>query len=157
MYSFLSTIYSLCKLDSFKKSSIHCDKCLEEDEHLNATHFCNDCNKNLCNLHLLVHNKENNNHNLNELLNCQSENNQHCKEHNDHIIEFYCKDCKKLICVRCAALLHKLHNYIDINEIVKEEEENIKKLINNLNLKKEVILQRNNDIDETIVKLNEQY
>ncbi|KAL9657911.1 hypothetical protein ABK040_015966 [Willaertia magna] len=77
----------------------------------------------------------------------------YCKHHEGQLMEAYCKD---VFCIKCAAFKHKLHDYVDVNEIAKEEEENVKKLISELIIKKEIILQRNDQLKLTITKVNEQ-
>ncbi|KAL9649046.1 hypothetical protein ABK040_008423 [Willaertia magna] len=85
-----------------------------------------------------------------------NQNNQYCKQHQGQAIEVYCKDCDIAICLKCALFNHQLHKLIDIQQIIKEEQENVYKLLEILDSKKETLLQRNKNIEITINNLIEQ-
>ncbi|KAL9650124.1 hypothetical protein ABK040_011294 [Willaertia magna] len=165
------------------ENTIHyCTLCKEDEEESIATHHCNNCNQNLCNEHLILHNKKkiNKDHNLTNLLPEQEEEKQqilstspstttssnslnviykehhYCKHHKEYVTDVYCKGCDDVICSKCAAFNHKQHDYVDINEIVKEEKEKMKPLIEDLQFKKEILLQRINEIKLTNEKIKEQ-
>ncbi|KAL9650132.1 hypothetical protein ABK040_011302 [Willaertia magna] len=224
------------KLDN--NSIYYCTQCHEDEDESIATYYCNNCNKHLCEGHLIIHNKKklNKDHNLTNLLPEQQEekevknqttstNNQkpvfifgqsnnsgfsfgntslfttsttttnsninnntplnsktifsfgattsilpnsnnstiifekkhYCKQHKELETDIYCKDCDEEICSKCALFKHKLHEIIDSCDIVKEEEEKkMKQLFKDLKLKKEVLLQRTNNIKLTIKQVNEQ-
>ncbi|KAL9657904.1 hypothetical protein ABK040_015959 [Willaertia magna] len=163
-----------------------CNLCLEDidtDEPLQATHHCNDCNKKLCNIHSQLHKvkKSTKDHSLtlleqqqltetaisststptieqvsSTIIKSTYQAHHYCKHHEGQLMEAYCKDCNDVFCIKCAAFKHKLHDYVDVNEIAKEEEENVKKLISELIIKKEIILQRNDQLKLTITKVKEQ-
>ncbi|KAL9650137.1 hypothetical protein ABK040_011307 [Willaertia magna] len=232
------------KLDN---NSIHyCTQCHEDEDESIATHYCNNCNRHLCNEHLILHNKkkQNKDHNLTNLLPEQQEekevknqttiplftftnnnNNQkptfifgksnnsgfsfgttllttsttnsninnninnnkekfnygfnfgsnipststspnsnssteikhYCKQHKELETDIYCIGCDEAICSKCALFKHKLHEVIDSSDIIKEEEEKkMKQLFEDLKSKKEVLLQRTNNVKLTITKVNEQ-
>ncbi|KAL9650130.1 hypothetical protein ABK040_011300 [Willaertia magna] len=229
------------KLDN---NSIHyCTQCHEDEDESIATHYCNNCNKYLCNEHLILHNKKklNKDHDLTNLLpeqqqeeqevknqtipsftftnnnnnqkpififgqsnnsgfsfgntsllttsttnsninnnkekfnygfnfgsnipststspnsNSSTEIKHYCKVHKELETDIYCKDCDEEICSKCALFKHKLHEVIDSCDIIKEEEEKkMKQLFKDLKLKKEVLLQRTENVKLTIKQVNEQ-
>ncbi|KAL9650129.1 hypothetical protein ABK040_011299 [Willaertia magna] len=169
------------------ENTIHyCTLCKEDEEESIATHYCNNCNQNLCEGHLILHNKKklNKDHNLTNLLPEQQQEEEkqqllststspsttassnssnivykehhYCKHHEGLVTDIYCKGCDDVICSKCAAFNHKLHDYVDINEIVKEEKEKMKPLIEDLQFKKEILLQRINEVKTTSEKMKEQ-
>ncbi|KAL9652634.1 hypothetical protein ABK040_003937 [Willaertia magna] len=166
--------------------TVLCNLCLEDvdtEEPLQATHYCNNCNKNLCDGHVQLHKakKSTKDHNLNPLLTSNQQqsptattaapttsvtstapssiviNQQHyCKHHSDQLLEIYCEECDDVFCFKCALFNHKLHKLCDVKEIAKEKLLKVNELLKDLNSKKEILLQRNDQLKLTITKVKEQ-
>ena len=105
-------------------SKIKCNKCNEinkSNTHNNEFYICNACNKNLCPLCKLTHDK---NHKIIKY----DDKNYICKKHNKSFSK-YCKNCNKNLCIICEKE-HNNNNTIDLgkiipnkNDLIKENEE----------------------------------
>ncbi|KAL9643524.1 hypothetical protein ABK040_010138 [Willaertia magna] len=145
--------------------TILCNLCLEDidtEEPLQASHYCCNCNKNICHVHLKVHKlkKSTKDHHLQLLLEQNSSSSlykehHYCKLHAGYLLEVFC-DCNQLICSKCAAFSHKTHNYVDIKDIEKVEQEKVTKLFNDFDLKKDILLQRKKLNEAIIESVNKQ-
>ena len=122
-------------------SNIKCDICKEKNKgnsFNNDFYVCLNCDKNICPMCKVKHEKECNKHNI---INYEQKF-YVCKKHNDFYVN-YCNDCKKNLCLLCIEE-HKDHNNIFFNSLipnVDEIKENIAKIklnieifINNINI-----------------------
>jgi len=141
------------KTQNIDLSKIQCYICknLKSNTSNNGFYRCNSCDKNLCILCKLKHNKDH------KIINYKQKN-YICKFHS-HSYSLYCNTCKKNICIICE----KDHNNHDILSFGKEIE-NIEKLkSHNGKLRKTLDIFKNNleDIknilDKIVYELEEYY
>ena len=122
-----------------------CNACNGNKNNLNKINeffICNKCKINLCQKCKSFHDK-------NHKLYSYESKNSICLKHSMHFVK-YCKDCKLNICMKCEND-HKDHNCTYLGEKLKDNEDEIKKEMNEL---KVFINKLNNDIDGIIRKLN---
>ena len=120
-------------------SKIICNECNENNKsntYNNEFYICNTCNKNICPLCKLNHNK-------NHIIINYDDKNYICKKHNESYIK-YCKKCNENICIICENE-HNNHDIINLgkiivnkNELIKEMEE-LKLIIDKFKYKIEII------------------
>ncbi|KAL9646216.1 hypothetical protein ABK040_008089 [Willaertia magna] len=150
---------------------ILCDICsFTTNEEPSVAHSkCNDCNKNLCEGHLLIHKtrKATKDHVIVPLVQQQFHNNlenhvttvqlhHYCNKHED-LLDHYCKDCNEIICLKCALFNHINHNYYEIKKIINEQKEKYLNSLKDLSLKNNFIEQRKENIEILISKVNERF
>ena len=135
--------YSLCKE--------RCGGCGKSNTEINSHFFyCCKCYQFLCNSCILNHQKENK---IIELSKYDSLCKIHSKEYN-----LYCMNCKKNLCIDCK-IMHKFHYLIELsnfnyskkdkNKLV-EEIKNLENKIKNLDIIKENITKKINELKESI-------
>jgi hypothetical protein len=101
-------------------SKIICNECNENNKsntYNNEFYICNTCNKNICPLCKLKHDK-------NHIIIKYDDKNYICKKHNESFIK-YCKECNENICIICENE-HNNHDIIDLGKILLNKDELIK-------------------------------
>ena len=101
-------------------SKIKCDECNEINKgntHNNEFFICNECNKSICPLCKLKHEK-------NHIIIKYDDKNYICKKHYDPYNK-YCKKCNENICIICEND-HNNHSIIDLGKIISNKDEIIK-------------------------------
>ena len=127
-------------------SNIKCDNCKENDKentYKNKFFNCISCNKNLCPLCKLSHDKT---HNIIDY----DLKNYICAAHNE-IFNSYCKKCKKNTCIFCEPE-HKSHDMINYSKLLPNKDikmNEIKELKSNIDIFKNSL----NDFIEDIKRL----
>jgi len=98
-------------------NKIKCDECNVNNKgntHNNEFYICNICNKNICPLCKLKHDKD-------HIIIKYDDKNYICKKHNDSFIK-YCKECNENICIICENE-HNNHDIIDLGKIIPNKDE----------------------------------
>ena len=105
-------------IKSKESENIQCEKC---DKH-NATGFCRDCGKFICDKCNEMHEvwKDLSTHHIVTINDVQTEavklvtptkKVMYCSQHLGNILKIYCETCGELICSDCTIRLHQGHNY----------------------------------------------
>ena len=105
-------------------SKIICDQCLKKNKfnsYNSEFYKCYLCNKNLCVLCKVVHDKSHN------IINYDNKN-YICSDHNGYFIK-YCLDCKDNMCIQCEKN-HKNHRTIYLGEFLPDKDAYLNKIMN---------------------------
>ena len=108
----------------------------------NTFFLCGVCNKNICPLCKVNHNKD-------HILIDYDNKNYLCHKHNEQFVS-YCDICKENLCMRCDMEHDNNHKIISYKEIKPKNLNNIKDKIKEI---KDIIDKFNNNIDEIIILL----
>ena len=121
---------TLAKLKEPQKTQ--CEKC----EKHNATGFCRDCGKFVCEKCTELHElwKDLSTHNIVTIKAVQKEADNlvppttkvmYCPKHPENILKIYCETCGELICNDCTIRLHQGHNYDLVTDTFPKHKEEI--------------------------------
>ena len=133
------TNITLFKYDESQKldtNKLKCSQCNTNQVKINELYICNTCNKNICKVCKLNHDK-------NHIIINYEDKNYICKKHNKEYKK-YCKTCKEDICITCENE-HNNHNIFNLGEILLNKNElfysakKLKKLLKRFNFKIEMI------------------
>jgi len=116
--------------------SISCARCREEDdEHNDASQFCQDCQLPFCDDHANLHQKKKNtkDHALVPVDQMSKKPapisiKKPCPKHRGEKLKFSCQ-CDELICRDYAVIDHHGHKKTDIDTVANQERANLKQLI----------------------------
>ncbi|KAJ3448606.1 hypothetical protein M0812_01088 [Anaeramoeba flamelloides] len=134
------------------EETIWCDFCLEDDQKIEATVYCQDCEKNQCENCDLIHKIRRFSKHVRTTdpkptqEKPKSQFPRLCNQHKNKPYEFFCIDHKQLLCSDCLTLNHQNCNQI-VNlkegyEKIQNELEELIKEINSINDKKEEFVRK---------------
>ena len=123
---FILKLLEIKKVSSNVSGNICCDLCENEADETsprNATAYCFDCQKSLCDKcckhhkklrHISLHKvMEFGKQQTDEMLKCIT---TYCEIHTEESVKYYCSDCKKAICSTCYVEDHNGHIYLNFGE-----------------------------------------